>query len=65
MHNLKQSALTPGKDSRTQVGVDRVVKSGRHSGVMASTLAWNTRDVGSIPDLGALFPIFPSPHEVD
>ena len=27
-------------------------------GVMVSTLVWNARDVGSIPTLGTIFPLF-------
>ena len=47
-----------GKDPHRQVAMDRVVKSGSLHGVMVNTLAWNVIDVGSIPILGAIFPIF-------
>ena len=36
----------------------RVLTTESLGGVMVSTLAQNARDVGSIPDLGALFPIY-------
>ena len=35
-----------------------VVTSGSLGGVMVRMLAQNARDVGSIPTLGAIFPIF-------
>ena len=45
------------KEPQREVGVDRVMTSGSLGGVMV----WNTRDVGSIPALGAIFPIFITP----
>ena len=50
-----------GKQPHRQVGVDRVVTLGSLSGEMVSTLARLARDVGSIPTLGILFPIFIKP----
>ena len=41
-----------------QVGMGIVVKSGSLCGVMVSTLARNASDVGSIPALSTIFPIF-------
>ena len=38
-----------------------MVISGSLGGVLLSTLAWNARDVGSIPGLGTVFPIFITP----
>ena len=38
-----------------------VVTSGSLHGVMVSTLAQNARDVGSVPALGTIFPIFIKP----
>ena len=35
-----------------------MVTSGSLGTVLVSTLAWNARDVGLIPALGAIFPIF-------
>ena len=35
-----------------------IVTSGNIGGVMVSTLAWIARDVGSIPTLGTILPIF-------
>ena len=46
-----------GKEQHKQVCVDRVATSRSLGGLMASTPAWNARDVGSIPALGAIFPI--------
>ena len=45
------------KEPHTQVGVGCVVTSGSLGGVIASTVLENTRDVGSIPNLGRIFPI--------
>ena len=39
-----------------------VVTSGSLWGVMISTLAWNVKDVGSIPALGTMFPNFAKFH---
>ena len=44
-----------------QVGVYMAMTSRSLSGKMIRTLAWNLRDVGSIPVLGTLFPIFTPP----
>ena len=38
-----------------------VVISTHPGGVMVSTLAWDARDIGSIPALGAIFHIFITP----
>ena len=38
--------------------MDRMVTSGSLRGVVVSTLTQNARDVGSIPVLGIIFPIF-------
>ena len=35
-----------------------VLTSGSLRGVMVRTMGWGTRDVGSIPALGTIFPIF-------
>ena len=43
------------------MGVDRVMTQGSLCDVIVSTLAWNGRDVGSIPTLGAIFSIFITP----
>ena len=51
-----------GKEPHRQVAVDRVVTTESLSGTMVSTLNWNERDVGSIPPLGAIFPIFIVPR---
>ena len=45
------------KDPHRQVGVGRVVKSISTGGVMFIT-SLNARDMGSIPVLDAIFPIF-------
>ena len=39
-----------------------MVASGNLGSVMVSTQVRNARDVGSIPALGAIFPIFITPH---
>ena len=36
----------------------RVVSLGSLSGIIVNTLAQNARDVGSVPTLGTIFPIF-------
>ena len=38
-----------GKHLHKQVGVGKVVTSGRLGGVMVTTLVWNARYAGSIP----------------
>ena len=43
-----------GKEPHRQVGVGSIVISGILGGVMVSTLAWNARDVGSIPGVDLL-----------
>ena len=50
-----------GKEPHRQVGVGRVVTPGSLGGVMVGMLAQNVRDVGSIPVLGMIFPIFITP----
>ena len=51
------------KAPHTQVGVGRMVLSGSLGGEMVNTLSRNARDVGSIPALGATFPIFIKTHD--
>ena len=46
------------------VGTVMVMTTGSLGGVMVSTLVQNAIDVGSIPTLGAVFPIFVSPHDI-
>ena len=50
-----------GKKLHRQVDVGTVVTSGSLGGIMVSTLAQNASDVGSIPLLGTIFPIFITP----
>ena len=50
-----------GRKPHRQVGVGTVVTSGSRDGIMVSILAWNARDVGSIPALSKIFPIFITP----
>ena len=50
-----------GKKPHRQVDMDKVVASRSLGGVMVSTLAWDARDLGSIPALGAMLPIFITP----
>ena len=50
-----------GKEPHGQAGVGMVLTSGSLGGVIVSTLARNARDVGSIPALGTIFPIFITP----
>ena len=45
-----------GKELHSQVGMDGY--SGDIREPTLSTLAWNVRDVDSIPTLGTIFPIF-------
>ena len=47
-----------GNEPHKQKGMGRVVISWDLDGVMVSTLAWNTRDMGPIPARGVIFPIF-------
>ena len=47
------------KESHRQL--NRVATSGTIGGVMVSILAQNTTDVGLIPALGTIFPIFITP----
>ena len=49
------------RDLHKQVGVGEMVISGSLGAVMIIILAQNARDVGSIPALGAKFPIFITP----
>ena len=53
-----------GKDPHRQVVVGRVVAKGNLGDVMVSTLAQNARGVGSIPDLGAICPVFIIPTTI-
>ena len=46
------------KKQHRQVAMGTLVTPWKHDCQMLSTLAQNTRDVGSIPTLGAIFPIF-------
>ena len=46
------------KEPHRQVSMGRVITSGSPGGIMVSTLAWYASDVGLIPALGAIFPIF-------
>ena len=51
-----------GKKLHRQVGVGRMVTSGSLGCIMVSTLPQECRrDVGSIPALGTVFPIFITP----
>ena len=49
------------KEPYRQIAKDRVASLERLDGEIVSTLAQNARDVGSIPALGAIFPIFITP----
>ena len=49
------------KELHIHVGVGEMETSGSLDGVMFSTLVQNARDMGSIPALGRIFPIFISP----
>ena len=53
-----------GRNPHRQVGVGSMVTSGSLGAVMVSTLAWNARDVGLIPALGTMFPIFITPTTI-
>ena len=50
-----------GKEPHRQVGLDRIITSGRLGGLMVSTMAQNTRAMGSTPALGAIFLILITP----
>ena len=50
-----------GKEPHRQVGMDSMVTWEGLGGEIISTLAQNARDVGSIPTLGIIFPIFITP----
>ena len=52
------------KEPLRQVGMDRVVTSGRLGGIMATMLARNTRDVCSNPAVGAVYPVLITPMTV-
>ena len=52
-----------GMEPHRLVGIDRVMTSASLGGVVVSTLARHTRDVGSIPALGAILPYFHYPHD--
>ena len=53
-----------GKEPVRQVRVSILVTSGSACSVKVRTLAWNARDVGSIPTLGATFSVFITPHDI-
>ena len=53
-----------GKELHTQVGTGRMVTSGTLGGVLVSTMTQNARDVGSIPALGTMLPIFITPTTI-
>ena len=44
--------------------MDRLLTLGILGGVIVSTLAWNAKDVGLIPTLGTIFPIFIIPTTI-
>ena len=46
-----------GKEPPKQVSLCRMVTSENLGGVMVSILAHNARELGSVPDLDAIFPI--------
>ena len=52
----------PGKEPHGQVGMDRMTISGSLGDLMVSTLTRNARDVGLIPALSAIVPIFITTH---
>ena len=52
------------KEPHRQAGVSSMVTSGSLGGVMVNTLAHNVRDVGTIPALGIIFPIFITPNTI-
>ena len=45
-------------------GMGKVIRSGNLGGVMVITMARNAKDVGSIPALGSIFPIFITAHDI-
>ena len=47
-----------GKELHRQVAVGMIVTSGKPICCKGSTLAWNVRDVCSIPAIDTIFPIF-------
>ena len=53
-----------GKKLHRQVCVGTVVTSGSLSSVIVSTPDQNAREVGAIPTLGAIFPIFITPMKL-
>ena len=50
-----------GKEPHRQVGVGRVVTPGSLGSIIVCTLAKDAGNVGLIPALGAIFPIFITP----
>ena len=50
-----------GNEVHSNVIMGMVVISGCLGDPLVSTLAWNVRDVGLIPALGTIFPIFVTP----
>ena len=52
------------QEPHRRVGLGRVVTSSSLGGVMINTLARHAKDVGSIPTIGAKFPIFITPMKL-
>ena len=50
------------KELHIQVDIGMAVTSGSLGDVMVSALVQSARDVGSIPAIGEIFPIFITPH---
>ena len=46
------------REPHRQIGIGRVARSSRLGGVVVSTLDQNAKDVGFIPALGIIFPVF-------
>ena len=53
-----------GNELHRQVSIGIVVTSGNLYGVMVRIQAQNARDVGSLPALGTIFPIFITPMTI-
>ena len=58
-------SLVSGKKLHGEVGVDVVVTSRKPMRCKVSTLVRTARDVGLIPTLGTIFPIFITPTTAD
>ena len=58
---IVDSTNLSGKKLYRQVGVERVMTPVSLDGIMVNALAQNGRDIGLIPTLGAIFPIFTTP----